>query len=132
MNNKKPSLHKQSNNSSFKRNTRKPSLNKGAKNSYGQNRGSGNGNQSDFSRILLEILSIIISLIGALIVVLKKLAIELIPIIKNIIIHLKKNPKLTRNICGIAIILLIIFLVMSSFNNTNDVNEKPVPTLMFQ
>ena len=130
MNNKKPSLHKQSNNSSFKRNTRKPSLNKGAKNSYGQNRGSGSGNQSDFSRILLEILSIIISLIGALIVVLKKLAIELIPIIKNIIIHLKKNPKLTRNICGIAIILLIIFLVMSSFNNTNDVNEKPVPSTL--
>ena len=94
---KKPSLYKQDNNK------RPPSLYRkenDKRSSYGRNSRNRSSNQSniDFAKLL-----------------------------SGVFLWIKRNPKMTRNIFLIVILLLAVFLVASHIPNGNNFEETPIP-----
>ena len=102
MANKKPSLHKKSNNSSLRRGNAKPSLYKGSNNSRNRARRESNI-QSSLNIILTQMLIKI----------------------GEFIRWVKRNPKTARNIFGILIAILIVFFLVGQISNmTNNGNDN--------
>lgn len=121
-NNKKPSLHRQdSNKGSLYRKGNNPSLKRNnRRNNRGTNRGSNrrtNGNGIDYQSLFLTILSAVVTILLSL---LSLIAQGLSVIFRE----MKKNPKMSRNVLGIIILILAILFVSGALNSNDNGNQE--------
>lgn len=124
-NNKKPSLHRQTQNnrSLFKSNNQKPSLHRdNRRSSHGTNRRN-DGNNIDYKALLLTILSAIVAILLSLLSLIAQG-------ISFIYREMRKNPKMARNVIGILIIILAILFVASALNNDDGNQEISAPSTL--